>query len=119
MSFNPNEPRDKDGKWTDAAGSTSGGPTARAQRAVEWIKSGEAQAAIAKLASPERVKAAATFAVQGALFKLGGINDPMVDVAIKHQVQSLANDLQVTTAHARQVMLGVVRSLIKARNGEG
>jgi len=106
MAFDPNEhPRDKDGKWTVGAGG-------QAKSAVEWLRSDEAKKAIAKLAAPENIKKAATMAIQGALFKIG-VNDPHIDQAIEYQVRTFANDVKVTRAHARQLMLTAVKALKK------
>jgi len=110
MTFDPNQKRDDTGKWTD--GGTAGGSSENARKAIDWIKSDEARALIRKISAPDNVKAAATFAIQGALFKMGGINDPNVDVMIKHQVQSLADDLKVTRAHARQIALTIIRTML-------
>lgn len=108
MAFDPNEhPRDKSGKWTVGAGG-------QAKSAVEWLRSGEAKAVIAKLNAPEHIKNAATMAIQGALFKVG-VNDPHIDQFIKHQVATFANDVKVTRAHARQLMLTAVKALQKVK----
>jgi 3-oxoacyl-(acyl-carrier-protein) synthase len=107
MTFDPNELRDKSGKWT--SGASSG-----AKSAVEWLKSGEAKAAIAKLSAPENIKQAAVMAIQGALFKIG-VNDPHIDQVISHQVKTFANDVKVTRAHARQLMLTAVKALKKVK----
>ena len=112
MSFDPNQPRDENGEWTGSGGSH--GPSERARNAVDWIKSPEAKAIISKLTAPEHIKAAATMAIQGALFKISGINEPNVDVAIKQQVASFANDVKVTKAHARQLMITAVKALKRA-----
>lgn len=112
MSFDPRESRDKSGKWSSGVGSQ--GPSELARNAVAWLKSDEAKAAISKLNAPEHIKAATTMAIQGALFKIG-INDPHIDQTIKHQVHTFANSMQVTRAHARQLMLTAVKALKAAR----
>lgn len=106
MAFDPDKhPRDNDGKWAVKAGG-------HAQSAVDWLKSGEAKTVIAKLSAPETIKQAATMAIQGALFKIG-VNDPHIDQLVSHQVRTFANDVKVTRAHARQVMLTAVKALKK------
>ena len=108
MAFDPNEhPRDKSGKWTVGAGG-------QAKSAVEWLRSGEAKAVIAKLNAPEHIKNAATMAIQGALFKVG-VNDPHIDQTIKYQVHTFADNIKVTRAHARQLMIAAVKALKAAR----
>lgn len=109
MPFDPRESRDKSGKWSSGVGASE-----HAKSAVAWLKSGEAKAAIAKLNAPEHIKAAATMAIQGALFKVG-VNDPHIDQAIKFQVHTFANSVQVTRAHARQLMITAVKALKAAR----
>jgi hypothetical protein len=107
MAFDPNKhPRDEKGQWAVGAGG-------HAQKAVDWLKSGEAKAVISKLSAPENIKQAATMAIQGALFKIG-VNDPHIDQLISHQVRTFANDVKVTRAHARQIMLTAVKALKKA-----
>lgn len=110
MAFDPSEPRDKSGKWSAGVG----GPTERAASAAQWLKSSEAKAVIAKLSAPEHVKVATTMAIQSALFSLG-VNDPHVDQVVKHQVHTFANNIQVTRAHARQLMITAVKALKAAR----
>lgn len=106
MAFDPDKhPRDNSGKWTVGAGG-------HAKNAIDWLKSDEAKAAIAKLSAPENIKKAATMAIQGALFKIG-VNDPHIDQAIEHQVRTFANDVKVTRAHARQLMITAVNALKK------
>lgn len=100
MAFDPSESRDKSGKWSAGASS--------------WLKSDEAKAVISKLNAPEHIKQAVTMAIQSALFKIG-VNDPHIDQAIKYQVQNFANDVKVTRAHARQLMLIAVRALKKGK----
>lgn len=107
MAFDPNEPRDASGKWTVGAGG-------QAKSAVEWLKSGEAKAALSKLSAPEHIKKAATMAIQGALFKIG-VNDPHIDQFVEHQVRTFASDVKVTRAHARNIMMTAVRALKNAR----
>jgi 3-oxoacyl-(acyl-carrier-protein) synthase len=107
MAFDPSEPRDNGGKWTAGAGG-------HAKSAIAWLKSDEAKAAIAKLTAPEKIKQAAVMAIQGALFKIG-VNDPHIDQVISHQVRTFANDIKVTRAHARQLMLTAVKALKAAR----
>lgn len=109
VSFDPSESRDKSGKWSAGVGASE-----HAKSAVAWLKSGEAKAAIAKLNAPEHIKAAATMAIQGALFKIG-VNDPHIDQAVKYQVHTFANSVQVTRAHARQLMITAVKALKAAR----
>lgn len=98
MAFDPSEPRDKSGRWSAGAGS--------------WLKSDEAKAVISKLNAPEHIKNAATMAIQGALFKIG-VNDPHIDQTIAHQVKTFASNVQVTRAHARQLMITAVKALKK------
>lgn len=106
MTFDPSKhPRADDGKWTAGVGG-------QAKSAVEWLKSGEAKKVIAKLSAPEHIKSAATMAIQGALFKIG-VNDPHIDQVISHQVRTFANDVKVTRAHARQLMITAVKALRK------
>lgn len=113
MAFDPNEhPRDKDGKWTTGAGGQQ--PSERARKAVEWIKSDEARAAIKKLTAPDSIKSAATMAIQGALFKVG-VNDPHIDQQIEYHVRTFANNVKVTRAHARQLMITAIKALKDAR----
>lgn len=113
MAFDPSEhPRDKDGKWTAGAGGHA--PSERARKAVDWIKSDEAKAVIAKLSAPDNIKAAATMAIQSALFKVG-VNDPHIDQTIKYQVHTFADNIKVTRAHARQLMIAAVKALKAAR----
>jgi hypothetical protein len=109
MAFNSSESRDKSGKWSAGVGATE-----HAKSAVAWLKSGEAKNAISKLSSPEHIKAAATMAIQSALFNIG-VNDPHIDQAVKHHVHSFANIAQVTKAHARQLMITAVKALKAAR----
>lgn len=109
MSFDPSEPRGKDGRWGAGIGASD-----HAKSAVAWLKSGEAKAAISKLNAPEHIKAAATMAIQSALFKIG-VNDPHIDQAVKYQVQSFASNAQVTRAHARQLIITAVKALRAAR----
>lgn len=113
MTFDPREQRDKTGRWT-SSGVGSQAPSERARKAVEWIKSDEAKAAIAKLAAPDNIKAAATMALQSALFKVG-VNDPHIDESIKYQVHTFADNIKVTRAHARQLMITAVKALKAAR----
>jgi hypothetical protein len=112
MAFDPSESRDKSGKWSSGAGGHA--PSERARKAVEWIKSPEAKAAIAKLSAPEHIKSAAAAAIQSALFKVG-VNDPHIDQQIEYHVRSFANNIQVTRAHARQLMITAVKALKAAR----
>lgn len=112
MAFDPSEQRDKSGKWSAGAGGYR--PSDHAKSAVAWLKSDEAKAAIKKLSAPESVKAAATMAIQSALFKIG-VNDPHIDQAVKYQVHTFANNVQVTKAHARQLMIATVQALKAAR----
>ena len=109
MAFDPSEhPRDKDGKWTAGAGGHA--PSERARKAVDWIKSDEAKAVIAKLSAPDNIKAAATMAIQSALFK-AGVNDPHIDQQIEYHVRTFANSVKVTRAHARQMMITAIEAL--------
>jgi hypothetical protein len=110
MTFDPSEPRDRSGKWSSGVG----GPTERATSAVQWIKSNEAKTVISKLSAPEHIKNATTMAIQSALFNLG-VNDPHVDQVVRHQVHSFANNIQVTRAHARQLMITAIKALKAAR----
>ncbi len=113
MAFDPNDhPRDKDGKWTFGAGGQA--PTERARKAVDWIKSDEAKEVIKKLSAPENIKSAATMALQSALFKVG-VNDPHIDQQIEYHVRTFANNIKVTRAHARQIMITAVKALKEAR----
>lgn len=109
MAFDPSEQRDKSGKWSAGVGASD-----HAKSAVAWLKSGEAKAAIAKLSAPENIKTAATMAIQSVLFNIG-VNDPHIDQAVKHQVHTFANSVQVTRAHARQLMLTAVKALKATR----
>lgn len=113
MAFDPNDhPRDKDGKWTFGAGGQA--PTERARKAADWLRSDEAKAVVKKLAGPEGIKQAATMAIQSALFQMG-VNDPHIDQAVSHQVKTFANNVKVTRAHARQIMITAVKALKAAR----
>lgn len=107
MAFDPSEPRDASGKWSAGAGG-------QAKSAVEWIKSPEAKALISKISAPENIKSAATMAIQGALFKIG-VNDPHIDQTVAHQVRTFANNIKVSRAHARQLMIVAVKALKGAR----
>lgn len=109
MAFDPSEQRDRSGKWSAGVGASE-----HAKSAVAWLKSDEAKAALAKLSAPEHIKAAATMAIQGALFKIG-VNDPHIDQAIKFQVHTFANSMQITRAHARQLMITAVKALKAVR----
>lgn len=111
MAFDPNEhPRASDGKFTNSGSAGVEGQSKSAKSAAEWLRSDEAKKLISKMAAPENIKKAATMAIQGALFKIG-VNDPHIDQAIEHQVRSFANDIKVTRAHARQLMLTAVKAL--------
>ncbi len=110
MAFDPNKhPRDEDGQWA-SVGAGGQGPSERARKAVEWIKSDEAKAVIKKIAGPEGIKSAATMAIQSALFK-AGVNDPHIDQQIEYHVRTFANSVKVTRAHARQMMITAIEAL--------
>lgn len=114
MTFDPNKHhRDKDGQW--ASGGAGGqGPSERARKAIDWIRSDEAKAVIKKIAGPDNIKSAATMAIQSVLFQ-AGVNDPHIDQAVSHQVRTFANNVKVTRAHARQMMITAAKALKAAR----
>lgn len=109
MAFDPNQPRNEDGEWK-ATGAGGQGPSERARKAIDWIKSDEAKAIIKKITAPESIKSAASMAIQGALFN-AGVNDPHIDQQIEHQVKTFANNVKVTRAHARQMMITAIKAL--------
>lgn len=113
MAFDSGELRDKFGKWV-----SSGSASQTISKAVNWVKSDEARAIVSRVITSERVKSAAVFTLQGAISAIMHATDPGIDKAIEYKVESLSRDLAVTKTHARQVMLTVVRSLLKARRGK-
>jgi hypothetical protein len=104
--MNPNHDP-KNGEFSSASGSSSrSGITAeKIRKAIEWIKHPDTKKMIAN--------SAVTYAIQNALFKMSHVEDPIADQLIEQQVHMIANHVQVTKGHARNMMIAAINKLLE------
>lgn len=116
MGYDPDEPRDSHGRW----GSGGAAIASRTTQAVDWLKSGGAQQALASIVTVDRVKTAVSLGIKSALYHIGNMDDPameVIDPFVHNQVHNVAANLQVASGRARDMMIAVVRAHKAARAG--
>lgn len=118
-TFDPNQPRNEDGEWskTGSSGFSAGGVSAKAVK--EALKAKHIRAAVSQaygnLKSNSKdiiATVAATVLAQGT--SAGGVSDMETD-ALKQSLLHLANNMGVTTAQARDHVVGTLKKLRELR----
>lgn len=104
-----------------AAGAVSAGAMRVGARAASrWISTNaKAREALGKVLTESNVKSAVSLGIKSALYHLGNLDDPAMNVIepfIEHHVHNIESTLQVTKGRAHDMMMAGVRKLMDARN---
>lgn len=110
MGFDVNEARDEAGRWIGSGVAVAG----KARAAVDWIKGGEARKAIGKVVTEDRVKTAVSLGIKSALYHLGNMDDPameVIDPVVHDMVHNVQAHLTVSSIRARDTLHASIGSM--------
>jgi hypothetical protein len=116
FGFNPNH--DEAGRFAEGGGKDA---KAGAVPASQWLSTDKAKAVIAKVFSADNIKTAVSLGLKSALYHLGNLDDPAMEVLdpfIHHHVHNIETTLAVTKGRAHDMMIAGVKKLMDARAKE-